>query len=585
MKPVKKSVEPAEEATLEMPKKKPEAKESTEKDQEDVEYKLKPLETRDFDMETIETEELVKTKTKKKKKPADDKEKPAKEQEDKPTPDDTDKSIKLGKPKPGDDEPEADIKLRYKQKPEAEEPADQITLRPVKKDKTEQGGDQETEQAISLKLKPKDDEQAVEEKSVKLKTKKKKQKTTTEEAADEVTITKQPEEGPENVTMSLRAPKPDEEDEQEAEFTIKKTLDDVPQSTSEGVKLAKKKKKKTTDEAAAELSISKQAEIDEAQDTQDVITEEQPESEDEAQFKVRRPKKQPEDEEAVEAEAVLRAPKDEEDEVAAEFVIKKKKTPAPVVEEHNDEYTIKKLKKRRSSQVNIPEYSDVEHVTFRPQSTRTKEDVDQEFNITLDAYAEEEISMSGKVKLKKTKPKTYSEAGDEAHIKITEDYDDKSGPIIEEIIDDDDDESVGEDTMNDIDEPDLMDEDIDELPHHVEFKLKPRKSRAYIVEDLDEEFAVGYTHRRKHDVVSFGEDSFTLRTPNRKLPSSYLEEASLFLTQDEIVKQNIFKEENIMHSYCTYIAENAETLNLVEGEKVFVIGMCFGSILWQLSSV
>lgn len=28
-----------------------------------------------------------------------------------------------------------------------------------------------------------------------------------------------------------------------------------------------------------------------------------------------------------------------------------------------------------------------------------------------------------------------------------------------------------------------------------------------------------------------------------------------------------------MYSYCTYIAENAETLNLVEGEKVFVLGM------------
>lgn len=27
-----------------------------------------------------------------------------------------------------------------------------------------------------------------------------------------------------------------------------------------------------------------------------------------------------------------------------------------------------------------------------------------------------------------------------------------------------------------------------------------------------------------------------------------------------------------MYSYCTYIAENAESLNLVEGEKVFVLG-------------
>lgn len=32
------------------------------------------------------------------------------------------------------------------------------------------------------------------------------------------------------------------------------------------------------------------------------------------------------------------------------------------------------------------------------------------------------------------------------------------------------------------------------------------------------------------------------------------------------------KEEDIMYSYCTYIAENAESLNLVEGEKVYVLG-------------
>lgn len=48
-------------------------------------------------------------------------------------------------------------------------------------------------------------------------------------------------------------------------------------------------------------------------------------------------------------------------------------------------------------------------------------------------------------------------------------------------------------------------------------------------------------------------------------------EASLFLTRDFDQDESI-KEENIMYSYRTYIAENAETLNLVEGEKVFVLG-------------
>lgn len=159
-------------------------------------------------------------------------------------------------------------------------------------------------------------------------------------------------------------------------------------------------------------------------------------------------------------------------------------------------------------------------MTFRPRSTKTKEDVDQEFKIQLDSYAEEEISMSGKVKLKKTKPLTYSEDGDEVNIKVIEKYDDKEGPIVEII---DDDVSAAEDTMYDIDEPEEF-SDIEELPEHVEFKLKPKKAKpTYVVEDLEEEFAVGFTHRKKPDAMSYGEDSFTLRTPSRRLPSSYLE--------------------------------------------------------------
>lgn len=50
-----------------------------------------------------------------------------------------------------------------------------------------------------------------------------------------------------------------------------------------------------------------------------------------------------------------------------------------------------------------------------------------------------------------------------------------------------------------------------------------------------------------------------------------LTEAWLFLSRDFAPDESI-KEEDIMYSYCTYIAENAESLNLVEGEKVYVLG-------------
>lgn len=48
-------------------------------------------------------------------------------------------------------------------------------------------------------------------------------------------------------------------------------------------------------------------------------------------------------------------------------------------------------------------------------------------------------------------------------------------------------------------------------------------------------------------------------------------EASLFLTRGFSIDETL-NEEDAMYSYCTYVAENAETLNLAEGEKVYVIG-------------
>lgn len=343
--------------------------------------------------------------------------------------------------------------------------------------------------------------------------------------------------------VTLESKEPDEKPTEKIteDFNLKKRKDK--KETNEGqVTIKKPKKKKTkTDEVKATVSLKPETEIPTEDINQDIAVKkrkevkfaevdtaetikvkEKLESDNEAEFTVAKRTDEPDTEDIETEVTILKEDTDESNanDVVAEFTVKKKKEPKLLAEEYNDEYTIKKLKKRRRSQVEIPEYTDVEHVTFRPRSTKTKEDVEQEFNIQLDSYAEEEISMSEKVKLKKTKPITYSEEGDEAHINITEKYDDKEGPIIEEI---DDDASAAEDTMYDIDEPEEF-SDIEELPEHVEFKLKPKKLKAsYAVEDLDEEFAVGFTHRRKPDAVSYGEDSFTLRTPSRRLPSSYLE--------------------------------------------------------------
>uniref|UniRef100_A0A2A4JBM0 Hemolin n=1 Tax=Heliothis virescens TaxID=7102 RepID=A0A2A4JBM0_HELVI len=123
-----------------------------------------------------------------------------------------------------------------------------------------------------------------------------------------------------------------------------------------------------------------------------------------------------------------------------QFTIKPKRPSIKKTEEIEDEVTIKKkLKAVRKPSVTLPEITEPENVTFRPKSTKTKEDVEQEFNIQLDSYAEEEISMSSKVKLKPQRRPTFSEEANETSIKFYEDFEDK--PDIIEIIESDEEKS------------------------------------------------------------------------------------------------------------------------------------------------
>jgi len=216
----------------------------------------------------------------------------------------------------------------------------------------------------------------------------------------------------------------------------------------------------------------------------------------------------------------------EEGDDVEEFVVSQPRKPKPlqITEEDEEAYTVKKLKRRK--QVDIPEYADVENVTFRARSTKTKEDVDQEFNIALDSYAEEEISMSGKIKLKKPIKKTFSEAADEAKIRIIQDYDDGEEPIIEEIRDD-------EDTIDEVEEPEEY--FVEELPpDEVDFKLKPRKQPkpAYSVQDEEEEqFLIGIRHP-KRDSVTYDEDSLTFKKKRKVVQQLFNEGKSFFVSNN-----------------------------------------------------
>lgn len=53
--------------------------------------------------------------------------------------------------------------------------------------------------------------------------------------------------------------------------------------------------------------------------------------------------------------------------------------------------------------------------------------------------------------------------------------------------------------------------------------------------------------------------------------SLYTEEATLSITK-EFQPADYDDDTNLMYSIATYVAENSETLNLVEGERLYVIG-------------
>ncbi|CAK1554213.1 unnamed protein product, partial [Leptosia nina] len=135
------------------------------------------------------------------------------------------------------------------------------------------------------------------------------------------------------------------------------------------------------------------------------------------------------------------------EDIPEEFIIQPRRPSVKKIEEIENEVTIKKkLKPTRKSSVTLPEITEPEIVMFRPKTTKTLEDVEQEFNIQLNSYAEEEISMSSKVKLKQQKPTTFSEEANETSIKFYEDKEDTEGP--EEIIISETEEDMGNEPMD-----------------------------------------------------------------------------------------------------------------------------------------
>ncbi|CAH0745798.1 unnamed protein product, partial [Diatraea saccharalis] len=247
----------------------------------------------------------------------------------------------------------------------------------------------------------------------------------------------------------------------------------------------------------------------------------------------------------VRSEELLGSDKEDEPE---QFIIKPRRPSVKKTEEIVDEVTIKKkLKPLRKSSITLPEITEPENVTFRPKSTKTKEDVEQEFNIQLDSYAEEEISMSSKVKLKPQRQPTFNEEADEASIKFyTEETD---GPEVVEIIESDDerDDNITN-LMVSLKKPQPVKEIVEEISSSVtvskpkkeevseiieDISLKLERKPKYIIDDQEE-----VTYDVKPQVEQFTQEELSLSSkiklkPKKKITlSEAADEASIQITQE-----------------------------------------------------
>lgn len=237
------------------------------------------------------------------------------------------------------------------------------------------------------------------------------------------------------------------------------------------------------------------------------------------------------------------------EEEPGQFTIKPRRPSIKKTEEISDEVTIKKkLKPVQKPSITLPEITEPETVTFRPRTTKTKEDVEQEFNIQLDSYAEEEISLTSKVKLKPQRRPTFDEAANETSIKF---YEEEDGPDIVEIIESDveQDEKTADimmplkktkkttnKTIEDstssvtVSKPKAVDE-TSEVSQDVSLKLE-RKPK-YVVDDQEEVSFDVKPHVEQFTTEELSLSSkIKLKSKKKMTMSEAADEASIQLTQE-----------------------------------------------------
>uniref|UniRef100_A0A1B6F3Y5 Uncharacterized protein n=1 Tax=Cuerna arida TaxID=1464854 RepID=A0A1B6F3Y5_9HEMI len=70
----------------------------------------------------------------------------------------------------------------------------------------------------------------------------------------------------------------------------------------------------------------------------------------------------------------------------------------------------------------------VENITFTPRRSKTKQEIEQEFLLSLRSYEQEEITVSGKVRVPSKKRRDSSTQEASAEMTIVREYDFEDGP-------------------------------------------------------------------------------------------------------------------------------------------------------------
>lgn len=79
------------------------------------------------------------------------------------------------------------------------------------------------------------------------------------------------------------------------------------------------------------------------------------------------------------------------------------------------------------------ELEEVPNITLTPRSQKTKEDIEQEFKLSLRSYEEEEITVSGKVRLPSKKKKNIVKEAS-AEMTIVREFDFEGGPNMVHVV-------------------------------------------------------------------------------------------------------------------------------------------------------